>query len=419
MGLGSAVVQYPEMNPRIAGQVFGLLLIVNGVIFLSLWLTSGWIAGFFNEARLAPVIQALAGQFLLGSLGVIPGAVLARRMDFRRKSWVELLRTVIAAGLTLLLAWLGYGVWALVGGNLANTLVTVIGLNWMAHYRYRPSFAFGGLRRVVHFGGFITLERLFSFLYSQSDVLIIGKLLGKETLGVYSVAMDLASLPMQKSMGLLNEVGFAAFARVQHDPRRVADHLGKVLRVMSFLIFPVFFGITAVAPEIVQVFLGLRWQSVELPLQLLSAVIPLRMLSSLMVPALQGIGRSDINVGNVLIACAIMPVAFLLGSRWGLPGVALAWVMAYPVVFLITLGRVLPVLHIDARNFWRWIRAPLFTSLVMGAAVVLLRNLPAIRSLPPPLLLLLLVTTGAGVYLSMALAFYPQTCRELGALLRG
>ena len=114
---------------------------------------------------------------------------------------------------------------------------------------YRPRFALCRASAApARFGGFITIDRLLWYVYSQADALIIGKLLGKEILGLYSVGMHLASLPMQKLAGMLNEIGFSAFTRLQEDRAGLREHFIKAVRLLSLLSFPVFFGISSVAP---------------------------------------------------------------------------------------------------------------------------------------------------------------------------
>ncbi|WP_336511698.1 oligosaccharide flippase family protein [Candidatus Accumulibacter phosphatis] len=118
------------------------------------------------------------------------------------------------------------------------------------------------------------------FFYSQADMFVAGKLLGKEALGFYSVAMHLASLPVQKVSGILNQVAFPAFSKIQNDSATVKLHVLKSVRILSFLSFPVLWGISSIAPEIVQLLLGPKWEPAILPLQILPMIMPLRMISN-------------------------------------------------------------------------------------------------------------------------------------------
>src|SRR4030095_11317112 len=105
------------------------------------------------------------------------------------------------------------------------------------------------------------------FIYTQIDVVIAGRWLGKELVGFYTVAMHVASLPNQRIAAIINQVAFPAFASIQHDVKAVGRHLLLGVRVLSFIAFPVLWGISSVAPEIVTVVLGAKWNPATLPLQ--------------------------------------------------------------------------------------------------------------------------------------------------------
>ena len=371
LGMGSALIQKQTLERYIVEQVFALLLVFNGSVYLLLYFSAPAIGVFFEEPQLIPILRVLGLQLPLMSLSVIPDSMLRRKMDFRRKSTVVLIST-IGHGLTALgLAAAGFGVWALVLGNLLAVVIRVIGLNIAAADVYWPRFRLTGMHGVIGFGGFVTADRLLWYFYAQSDVFIIGKMMGKELLGFYAVAMQLATLPMQKIQGILNEVGFAAFSRIQDDKPRIADYYLKATSMLSVSVFPVFLGISSVAPEIVDILLTEKWAPAVVPLQLLSLIVPLRMISAISTPALLGVGRPDVGVVNLIIACVIMPAAFFIGAHWGLNGVALAWVVAYPILFLIMRYRTLPVLGVKLSRHLSVLRGPAVSAILMGVTLIL------------------------------------------------
>ena len=100
---------------------------------------------------------------------------------------------------------------------------------------------------------------------------------------------------MQRVSAILNDVVFPAFAHIQDEPERVARHVLQAIRLMSLCAFPVFWGIGSVAPEIVRVLLGDKWEPAILPLELLAIVMPVRMIGQLMPPTLQGVGEAALD----------------------------------------------------------------------------------------------------------------------------
>jgi len=419
VGLGSALVQKEELDQRMLEQVYGLLLATGVALYLVAFLAAPSVAGYFEEPQLTPILRVAGLQLLLMPLEVVPRSMLQRRMEFRKKSLVEFAAMLATSLSTLGLVLLGMGVWALVLGEIVSVFARVAGTRWAARHPCRPRFSLGGLRAVVAFGGVVTADRILWFVYSRTDVFVIGKLLGKEPLGAYSVAVNLASLPTNKISGILSEVGFSAFSRIQDDRPQVARQLRRVVRVLAFTSFPVFTGIAAIAPELVEVALGDEWRLAIFPLQALALIGPLGMLGGILMPALMGVGRPDLGLRARVIACILMPGAFLVGARWGLDGVAMAWLIVYPVQFLVVLALSLPVLGLTIRAFLSEMALPLLASAVMGVAVIATRGVLEGWMVPGWAVLSALVLVGAGVYLASTAALGRRLFTESLDLLRG
>lgn len=400
-GLGAALVQARQLEEAHLRAIFGASLVVDGILFATLLITAPAIARFFDEPRLVAIISVLALQFVLSVFAVIPAALLARALDFKRPSLIGLLASIAASVTTLALAFSGHGVWSLVAGSLVASLIKTVGLNLACPFLKWPAFSMSGARQLLVFGGEVTGARLLWHLYSQADTVIAGRLLGKELLGFYSVSMHLASLPVQRISAVLNEVAFPAFARTQSDSRLVSEYIVKATRMLSFISFPVLWGISSIAPEIVTVLLGPRWHTAVVPLQLLPLVMPLTLISPFLNAAFQGIGQSRVVLKNVVTACLIMPPAFWIGVRWGLPGLCMAWVLGFPMVLVLNLRRMLPAIGVSGRDFFLAVAASAIPSAAMYASVAMVRHVSA-GSVSPVWLMALLTAVGAGVYAGLA-----------------
>ena len=418
MGLGSVIVQKTNLARAIIEKILGLLIVVNLAFYIVIYFSAPYIAGFFAEPELTMVLQVVGIELLLGAFVVIPDSILTRDMKFQYIAVIGFIRAISASAATLVLALLDYGVWALVIGNIFGVIVQGIALNFVVRQWYMPSFNFRGIRKEIGFGGLVTTDRILWYLYSECDTFIIGKFLGKELLGIYTVARQLAALPSAKIAQVLSDIAFSAFARVQEDIDRVGRYFLKSARVMSFVSFPIFIGIASVAPEIVTVFLGEKWLLTIVPLQLLSAVLPLRMLQSIVPSALMGIGRPDINVKNQMIACVMMPIGILIGVNWGLLGVCLAWVIVYPAYFIIMLSRALPVLGVGLLEYLATMRGAAFCSLVMFLSVFWMREYLDTYAISMLVKLILLVMTGALTYLLTTLVIQRNIITEVRELVR-
>jgi len=415
LGLGWAVVHAQKVDVPTLRKVFGLVIVVNGALSVLVFAAAPLVAIFFGEDRLTAIIRVIAIQFVIAAPGVIPDSILQRELEFKRRSIVELSSTIAGGAATLALALTGFGVWSLVYGSLLTITWRTIGINLVKPFLHLPSLGFKGLRKMFAFGGYVAVSRVLQYLYIQSDLIIGGRFLGKEQIGYYSVGMHLASLPMQRISGILNEVAFPAFARIQHERERVGSYLLRSIRMLSVFGFSVFWGIAAVAPEIVRVLLGDKWEPAIVPLQLLALVMPIRMIGQLMPPTLQGVGEAKLAAHNQLLACIVLTAAFLAGAQFGILGLSAAWLIAFPVVLLVNLRTWLPVLGLRAGQLLGAMARPAIAGAGMFVAVAAVRSL---RVADGPVALLLLILTGAASYAALSLAINRDALSDVRSLFR-
>ncbi len=418
LGLYSAMVQKRDLTQRHVEQAFGFLIIVNSAIYILVFTIAPLLASFFDDPRLTNIVRVLGIQFPLASIGVVQDAMLGRSMRFKQKSLANLVILLGNGITTLAFALAGAGVWALVLGSMAGSLIRPVALSVAARHWCRPRFSRDGMAEMLHFGGFITTSGLLWYIYTRSDVFIIGKILGKEILGFYSIAMQLASLPLHKIGETLNQVGLSAYSSIQHDMDAIRSHYLKAIRILSFVGFPVFWGISSISPELVDVVLGQRWSQAIIPLQLLSLVMPLRMTAHSGSP-LTAIGKPHIGTLNHAISLVVMPPAFLIGAYYGgLIGVSLAWIIAYPLTVLLRLRFSLPPLGLTRRDYFGAMAGPATGGTIMYLTVVLARETIARPLLDPQVGLLFLIGLGALVYSASMWLLRHKDCREVIALVQ-
>ena len=411
LGLDVVLVQRLAPGEEFRRQVFGVVIAVNLLCALMLITTAPLVAAFFSEPVLIPILRVLSLQFLLLVFETLPRARLDQGLDFRSQSLISLGANWLGGLTTLALASTGWGVWALVWGRLVSTATTTIALNVVAPSLCRPSFSLAVVRRALSFGGIVTLERGAWQLFTDADKVIGGRLWSDVTLGLYSVAQDLATMPMHRTGGLISSIGLPAFSQVQDRLDDVRFYLLKATRITSVLSFPIFIGLAVTAPEAVAVLLGAKWPAAAPLLQILALIMPLRMVATLLPPALWSIGRPGISAGNVLIAALVIPSACLIGAQWGPAGMAMAWLGAYPLVFGITLRRSGGVLGLGVPDFGRAMRAPALASLAMAGVVIGTRYLLPEHA-GAAARLLVLVPAGALTYLAALLGLERGALRE-------
>ena len=340
-----------------------------------------------------------------------------RELDLKRKSIAQLAGQISGGVTALVCALNGFGVWALVWGAMADTIVRTIAMNIARPLFIFPDFSMRGMREILSFGGVVTGERVVWFAYNQADIFIIGKLLDKASLGIYSVAMHLSSLIMHKSGEILYTVAFPAFAKVQDDLPAVKHYFLKALRLMSMVVFPVFIGMSALSTEIITLLLGEKWLSAIPIFAILCLIMPLRMISNIFAPLLQGIGRPGASVKNLIVAVIVMPIAFIVGSQWGISGVGYAWVVAFPLVLLVMAYQSIGYANISILEFCKEMIGPCLIGGLMYAGIVYLEN-TLYSDFNSMIRLIFGVMTGATIYFVLAYLFLRSELIEIYTLVR-
>jgi len=415
LGIGAAIVQAEAISENDARSIQGFIILFNLVGFAITLAGRGFIAGFFEEPLLIPILNALSVCFLLMAVYVYPQAMLQRDLQYALKAKIDFISTSVAALVPLACAILGMGVWSLVAGTIATHALRAVGFTVACRGTPRPSWLLKRVSGFLGFGGIIVVERILWFLYTNLDVMIAGRLLSKEIVGFYSVALSLSAIPLAKVLPIVNQVSFSAFSRIQQDRSRVRDNVLRAIRYGFALFLPVLWGMALVAPDGIPLMLGEDWRHLVIPMQLISVVLPLKAVATLLPPALFGIGRPGVSAVNMGITTVIMAVAFYLGALSGLTGLAMSWLVAYPFAFAIIAFRSLPILGVRFGAFWQSVR----TTLLSGAAmvVVVFAVQRGLAGSEPLLRLLVSAASGALAYLSMMRLLDRTVISELRRLL--
>ncbi len=416
LGAGSALIQANSITDREVRAVFGFVILscIGGAVLC--YAAAPLVAQFYREPRVVPLVRVLCINFLVLSLYIVPQALFQREMDFRSKAAADLSSQIASSLSTLVLAWKGAGVWSLVIGQLVLHTVRAIAYPAARGSWIRPLFSVREAAPFARYGLALTGDRLFFYLYTIADTVIVGRFLGNALLGTYSIAMNLASLPAEKVLPIITQVTFTSYSRIQEDLDRIRRNLLRTASVIAFAGFPVFFGMAAVTPEAIPLLLGPKWNAVIAPFQLICLILPLKALSPVLPPAVFAIGRPRVNVVNMALTLVVMATAFLAGVQWGITGIAVVWVLVYPAVFLVTSLRCLRTLELPARMFFAELGFPAAAGIAMLGLLTAMK--PALAPLSPVAALVLLVVSGAVTYAGLVLVFKREAYGRFKAMLQ-
>ena len=415
-GLANALIRHEEVSPRQLRQVFGMLLLLNVALGLVQVAIAPWVARFYGEPMVARLLQVQALLYLATPFSSLSYALLARRMDFAQQAKVNLLASVAGALASLAGAFAGLGVWTLVLAPAVLFYTRAIGLTVAAGAWLWPSFDFRGSGGLARYGGMVAASGLLGFAASQADVLIAGRWFDAHAVGIYTTALFLTQVFTNKFIPPLNEVAFSAYARLGGDREAVGGAFIQGVRLVTLVALPFFAGVAVTADPLVQVTLGAKWREATPIVQLLAVAMPFMTLQTLFPPAVDALGRPGTTAATTAIGAVLLPAVFLVGGRWGIAGIAAAWIVAHPILLGIAMARALPVIGVSVRRFAVAMAPAAGASLGMAAVVIAIDRWA--QALPPLARLGVLGGSGALAYLLILLVAARPALRNAWAMLR-
>ena len=409
----TSLIQTDRIDDRRIGQVFGLLLLLNGSLALAQFLLAPLAAHYYGEPLIASMLRAQAIIFLTIPFAALPQELLARRIEFRSQGLVNLASAVVGACTALVLAWLGFGVWALVYAPIAMFATRAVGLTLAARVLVKPVFDLRGAGDLVTFGGALTICQFLWIIQSQSDIVIAGRTFAPHELGLYSEALFLTLIITGRFLPPVNEVCFPTYAELFKNGQPLGPFFLKVQRTVALVVAPAYIGLSLVAGPLVATLFGPKWVAMAPIAAGLALVMPAFALQIVCSPAPNGMGQPRIYMITNGAGALLFPLLFLAGVSYGPQGLVAAWWVGAPALLLITYALTLPLIGVR----WRALAgalAPAFVSTGAMAAVV-----AAVRAILPPMAppaeLALLAAVGVVAYLAAIATFARGALSEIMA----
>ena len=377
-GVPRVIVNFPDLTEDQIAQLNTFSLLLGFICFgLSIALAHP-LALFFHAPKLAPVVIVTCSSLIPWGFRSVSEGLLNKEMAFRQLSVFDAINAIVAAAITLGMAYFGYGYWALVWGNVLATVIRTILVIRARPYRYAwPQFS--AIREHLLFGWHVLVSLVALNSYQRLDNMTVGRVLGQTALGYYGMAWVLANVPLEKVTSLVTTVVPSYLAVVQKQPAELRRYVRTLTEAMALLTFPATVGLGLVARELIPLALGPKWDGVILPLEILSIYAAFRSIVALLSKVLVAVGNPRFVMWNDLFALVLLPIAFYIGSRWGTAGVAWGWVAAYPLVAVPLYRKTFKTIDMRVGEYIRAVRPALDGTIVMTVAVLAIKWLPHVH----------------------------------------
>ena len=413
-GFSNALVRKTDRREEDFSTCFYFNIGVGIIAYIVLFLIAPLVASFYNQPILSPIIRITGLGVVLNSLCVVQQALFTIKIDFKSQAKVTLSATIISGIVGVVLAYQGYGVWALVWQGVVLSLVRM-GLLWlMSKWRPTTGFSKSSFNYLFGYGSKLLASGLLDTIYNNIYPIVIGKFYTPAQLGNYSRALSFAQLPSSNITSILQRVTFPVLSTIQDDIPRLQANYRRLLKLSAFIIFPLMMGLAAVAFPMIRLILTPKWEGCSLYLQIICFALMWYPIHAINLNLLQVKGRSDLflrieiikKIVGVCIMCITIPL--------GITAMCIGMVASSLISLFINTYYTGKLIDIGYLKQMRGLLPILFNSLLMGSMVYLfiqLFNNDFVK-------LIIGVFIGAISYIGGAIFFSKQELKECWSLFK-
>jgi polysaccharide biosynthesis protein len=316
-GFSNALVRKTDRREEDLSTCFYFNIGVGIMAYIVLFLIAPLVACFYKQPILSPIIRITGLGVVLNSLCVVQQALFTIKIDFKSQAKVTLSATIISGIVGVILAYQGYGVWALVWQGVVMTLARMALLWLMSKWRPTTGFSKSSFNYLFGYGSKLLASGLLDTIYNNIYPIVIGKFYTPAQLGNYSRALSFAQLPSSNITSILQRVTFPVLSTIQDDIPRLQANYRRLLKLSAFIIFPLMIGLSVVAFPMIRLILTPKWEGCSLYLQIICFALMWYPIHAINLNLLQVKGRSDlflrIEIIKKIVGVCIMCITIPLG----------------------------------------------------------------------------------------------------------
>ena len=344
LGGTSALIAHDDHTPERISSLFWFNVLLSAGLFV-LPLVAGPLYGLFQgHTVVGLLLVAYGGKLLIQNLYAIPLAVLRKDLQFEEVAKIRTVAYLVESITRVIFVACGITIWSFTLAALAKHAMFAAIFLWRHPYRPKLVFHYRDVAHYVRYGLRSGVSQVLYYTYTNVDYVVVGYYFGDAANGIYSLAYWIVLEAVKTIANVVIDVALPTFARVRADRERLIAQFIKLTRLNLIAVLPFVVLIALVVPEFLQLaYSGGKWSPAQLAVcadaaRILCAVGLLRALGFIGPPLLDGTGRPELTLRYMTLATIAVPGAFilganLLGDRFGLLSVAIAWAVGYPIAF--------------------------------------------------------------------------------------
>jgi len=335
MGLGVALVQKDNISKNQVSSLFWLSFFISITLYPILFFLAPVFAHFYEASQLSDLIRVYGLVLIIYSLNLVPRNMLMKNLQFKQLAVIDNISMLSASVIMIFSAWKGYGAFSIVFGDIANRFFQFVGCYIVHPFVPRLTFKFSKIRDMFFFGAYATGSKLLYNLYTHSDYLIVGKVFGLEALGIYTLAYRMIADPVRALAGVVNQVAYPTFSKLQNDLERLKKYFFAIARFSLLIVSSILVVVVVFMDWILSIGGYEKWLDAVPIAYVFAGVGVVRSISPLIPQLLNAMGQAKKNFIYSLCMAVGMPLSFLVASQISLMAVAWAWTIVYPLMVFI------------------------------------------------------------------------------------
>jgi PST family polysaccharide transporter len=369
LGLSAAVIQKSEINQQQVSAIFWINVLISLGIAFIIALLAPVLVNFYHEPRLLNITLVFAISIFLSGLSLQHNALMKRQMQFKRLSLIQIGSTAASLLIGLLMAWQGFGYWAIIATMVLIPVFTSISL-WIV-CDWRPSMVLKEkeVNSFLKFGAGMTGFDLVNYFSRNMDNVLIGKYVGPAALGFYSKAYQLLMLPITQLRNPLNAVALPALSSLNNSPDQYRSFFKRYLFTLAFFCMPLVMYCGIFSEELILIILGKQWAPAAIVFKILAIASFIQPVASTQGLVLITTGRSKRYFLIGLVNSIVVVIGFYIGVQWGMEGVAISYAVVMYLGFIPFLYFSLKDSPMNVGLFLKEISFPGIFALIAGVAM--------------------------------------------------
>lgn len=368
-GFSNALIQRKERFENDYGTVFIFNLGISVGLYLILFFSAPSIARFYNLDILEIVLRVVGLNLIISSLSNVQRTILTINVDFKTQSYVSISGAIISGITGIVLAYSGFGVWALVAQTLVNSLICTVLLWVFSKTRFRLIFDRQSFRKLGSFGVKLMISGLINTIYDNLYALFIGKKYSAQDLGYYSRADQFAVIPSKTLTEIIGRVSYPMLCQHQDKKDELSTVYTNFIKVSCYIIFPVMIGISVLAKPLIVVVLTEKWLPAAIMMSILALDGLWAPINRINQSLLQSVGRSDLFLKLEIYKKTIAITILLIFISHGLVWICIGRLIYSVIALLINMYYTVDIIGKSYFNqIADWI-VLLLVSLLMGGIV--------------------------------------------------